>query len=42
MARRIYDMKLALEQDGWDWNVLDMMDNEEIRMKYEELTQSIN
>lgn len=32
-----YDMKLALESDGWEWNVLDMMDDEEIKEKYDEM-----
>ena len=33
----IYDMKYALEQHGWDWNVLDMMDEWEIKKNYEEI-----
>lgn len=31
-----YEMKCRLESDyGWDWNVLDMMDDEEIRNTYQ-------
>ena len=33
----IYDMKYALEKYGWDWNVLDMMDDWEIKKNYEEI-----
>lgn len=37
-----HEMKLALEQDGWDWNVLDMMDDWEIQEKYEEMKSETN
>lgn len=33
----IYEMKIALEADGWDWNVLDMMDDWEIEENYRNL-----
>lgn len=33
----IYEMKLALEADGCDWNVLDMMDDEEIEENFRNL-----
>jgi hypothetical protein len=39
MALSIYKMKLALEEDGWEWNVLDMMDDWEIQEKYDEMVQ---
>jgi len=35
--QKIYRMKLALEKYGWEWNVLDMMDDQEIQDKYEEM-----
>lgn len=35
-----YDMKLSLEADGWDWNVLDMMDEDEIKCKYDEINNN--
>lgn len=35
-----YDMKCQLEKDGWDWNVLDMMDEEEIKCKYDEINNN--
>lgn len=34
-----YEMKCELESTfGWDWNVLDLMDDEEIEDTYRELT----
>ena len=39
MLLSIYEMKLALEEDGWEWNVLDMMDDWEIQEKYDEMVQ---
>lgn len=33
----VYEMKVSLEQNGRDWNVLDMMGESEIRLHYEEI-----
>ena len=30
-------MKVSLEEYGWDWNVLDMMSEDEIKLHYEEI-----
>jgi hypothetical protein len=32
-----YEMKVSLEEYGWDWNVLDMMGDDEIKLHYEEI-----
>ena len=32
-----YEMKVSLEEYGWDWNVLDMMSEDEIKLQYEEM-----
>lgn len=37
MVENVYQMKVALEADGWDWNVLDMMDDEEIEENFRNL-----
>lgn len=37
MDENVYQMKLALEADGWDWNVLDMMDDWEIEENFRNL-----